>query len=157
MVKMSMDIFDGRAFDRALKKGMRAASEATARAAVVDVTRRIPMRITPDGGAQKPNEPATRKAKQRRLGHDIPLQDKRILADPKKYKIVRKGNSFTGAREIHPPPERLITIRHLRDRGYKLFEISPEVVKFFGDAMQAEIDKLHAMVGAGAFVRKQKP
>lgn len=153
MVKMSFDSFDGKAFYRELKKGMSKASEATAKAATVDVTRRIPMRITPDGGAQKANAPSTRARKQRTLGHDIPLQDKRILADPGRYQIKREGTS----RIVVPPPERVTTIHHLRAMGYRVFEISPEIVKFFGDAMQAEIDRIGAMMSAGAFTKKATP
>lgn len=145
VVKYSFDAWDGRKFYRALGKGVTKSLDATAKAARVDVARRIPMRITPQGDAQQSNKQTTQASKQKRLGHDIPLQgDKGLLIKPSKYRIERKSNRDFGERVIRPPADRERVIGHLRAKGYRLFEISPEIRIFMGDAIQAEINGLRA-------------
>lgn len=99
----------------------------------------IDARKAPSGKPQKANAPATAKAKQKRLGHDIPLKDSGILSDPDRYRTTVEDGGFTVT--IHPPDERLPTIPHLRNKNYSVMEMPADAQKWMGEELKNRVPK----------------
>ena len=146
-IKISFDTFDGRAFSRAVMKGARNALEATAKAAIIDQTQRIPMRVDPQGGAQRENSNRTKKRKSKKLGHTVPLMGfENKLRNKSLYKIKRKSGGGVVSRTVHLPPDREQIVKYLRDLGYRYWEVSPELKRFSYRAWAAEMRGLEARI-----------
>jgi hypothetical protein len=99
----------------------------------------IDARKAPSGKPQKANTPATAKAKQKRLGHDIPLKDQGILSDPDRYRTTIEDGGYTVT--IHPPDERQAIIPHLRNKNYEVMEMPADAQKWMDEELKKRVPK----------------
>ena len=134
-----LDTFDGNRFARELLDAARKAIHETAKQVPIDQARRISMRLTPSGEAQKANTPKVAKAKMKRLGHSIPLRDQGVLATPSKYTIKKQGPSNY---KISLPASRVQVLQYLRRLDYKYWEISPQIVEFLSNALKVAVNHM---------------
>lgn len=87
---------------------------------VMDITRRIRLQQTPDGGRQRQNSPSTFMWKQHRgVRPNIPLHDTGILINPHNYRInlAMAGRGV----EVALPASRTVVANELEQRGYFFF------------------------------------
>lgn len=117
----------------------RDALRATAERVRADVRPRIQSGRAPSGGPQRPNTSRTSAVKARRYGHATPLLADGVLSDPDRYRVVGGADGWTYI--IHPPQERAQVIGYLRDRGYEVFEVPAEAVKWLAEELRGRLPK----------------
>jgi hypothetical protein len=144
-----MDTFDGSRFAADLLRLAQDAADETARQVPIDLTRRIEMRLTPDGGAQRPNSARYARQKQKKYGHSIPLLRDGILQDHSLYQVIREG---LDSWRIKPPIARAQVIEWLQSRGYAYWGLSQEINDFFGRALARVMNYLESRIDT--YVRK---
>lgn len=144
-----LDQLDTEALSRAFVAAAERGIEATARATPAEQARLIRARQAPDGSAQKDNAPATRRQKQRTLGHDIPLMGaSETLAKASEYTVKKTGR---GAWRVDPPSDRIAVVRILKARGYRFLAFGPSSLDTLRKNINRELD---ANVRKARFVRR---
>jgi hypothetical protein len=111
--------FNLRSWSRQYLSRLDKALEETARAAPKLQRQQIMARRTPDGTPQKRNAPAT----VARKGHDHPLVDTGLLAQPSAYPIRRVRGGWVA--EL--PASRARVVEYLRAKGYDTWRVGREM------------------------------
>jgi hypothetical protein len=130
-IKVAPTKWNHRAFVADYTDGIKQAAGATAKQVPLDLSRRIYMRMDPDGQQQQANAASTIARKARMYGHDIPLLAEGVLSSPAKYRV--SPNPFGWS--IGPPIGRAMAILGLEAKGYRFWGISKQVQNFLGAAL----------------------
>lgn len=133
MISVKGKRFDLRAWSRQYKARLDGALRDAARVAPRVQRRQIMARETPDGSPQKRNAPAT----VARKGHDHPLVDTGLLAQPSAYPIRRVRDGWVA--EL--PPARRQIVGYLREKGYDTWRVGRELRREFGKIVKDAIRK----------------
>lgn len=122
MIRVTSRMPDLARLNEHLLEATRSVMRDVAREAPREQARLIAERRRPNGAPQKANAPST----VRRKGHDLPLRDAGLLANPAAYPIRQTER---GAIALLPPTRREV-VRFLRRKGYGVWGVSARLRAF---------------------------